>query len=211
MFHPWVGKIPWRREWQPTPVLLLGEFHGQGSLGGCSSQGHKESDRLSDFPGSSAGKQSVCHAGDCISVPRLGKSTGEENSYPLQYSGLENYIDCVGHGVITNRTQVTDSQFHSQIAIPLCHPLFFSKEVSSSEHPSHRKAIIWSTLNCSQSLFVSIIAKRKVKGACCHSFLTPLNWKWMMVPKEPNLLLRVCYEFVSCHYLYILYISICIP
>ena len=31
-FSPWVGKIPWRRAWQPTPVFLLGEFHGQRSL-----------------------------------------------------------------------------------------------------------------------------------------------------------------------------------
>ena len=30
-FHPWVGKVPWRREWQPTPVLLFGEFHGWGA------------------------------------------------------------------------------------------------------------------------------------------------------------------------------------
>ena len=39
---PWVGKIPWRREWQPTPVLLPEEFHGQ-DLGGLQSMGHKES------------------------------------------------------------------------------------------------------------------------------------------------------------------------
>ena len=31
-FDPWVGKIPWRRAWQPTPVFLSGEFHGQRSL-----------------------------------------------------------------------------------------------------------------------------------------------------------------------------------
>ena len=31
----WVGKIPWRREWQPTPVFLSGEIHGQRSLGGA--------------------------------------------------------------------------------------------------------------------------------------------------------------------------------
>ena len=30
-FYPWVGEIPWRRKWQPTPVLWPGEFHGQGS------------------------------------------------------------------------------------------------------------------------------------------------------------------------------------
>ena len=43
-FDPWVGKIPWRRKWQPTPVLLPGEFHGQVSLAGCSPRGHRVSD-----------------------------------------------------------------------------------------------------------------------------------------------------------------------
>ena len=40
-----VRKIPWRREWQSTPVFLPGEFHGQRSLAGCSPWGHKESDK----------------------------------------------------------------------------------------------------------------------------------------------------------------------
>ena len=40
----WVGKIPWRRKWQPTPVLLPGKFHGQRSLVGYSPLGRKESD-----------------------------------------------------------------------------------------------------------------------------------------------------------------------
>jgi len=40
-FNPWVRKIPWRTAWQPTPVFLPGEFHGQRSLAGYSSQGHK--------------------------------------------------------------------------------------------------------------------------------------------------------------------------
>ena len=38
-FDPWVGKIPWRKKWQPTPVFLPGESHGQRSLAGCSPQG----------------------------------------------------------------------------------------------------------------------------------------------------------------------------
>ena len=42
-FDPWVGKIPWRREWLPTPVLLPGEFHGQRSLKDYSPPGCKES------------------------------------------------------------------------------------------------------------------------------------------------------------------------
>ena len=41
---PWVGKSPWRRKCQPTPVFLVGESHGQRSLGGYSPWGHKESD-----------------------------------------------------------------------------------------------------------------------------------------------------------------------
>ena len=43
MFNPWVGKIPWRMKWQPTPVFLLGESHGQRSLEGYNPWGHKES------------------------------------------------------------------------------------------------------------------------------------------------------------------------
>ena len=43
-FDPWVGKIPWRRAWQPTPVFLPGEVHGQRSLAGYSPWGHKELD-----------------------------------------------------------------------------------------------------------------------------------------------------------------------
>ena len=43
-FNPWVGKIPWRRKWQPTPILLPGESHGRRSLAGCSPWGHTESD-----------------------------------------------------------------------------------------------------------------------------------------------------------------------
>ena len=42
-FHPWVGKIPWSKKWQPTAVLLSGKFHGQRSLVGYSSWGPKES------------------------------------------------------------------------------------------------------------------------------------------------------------------------
>ena len=43
-FDLWVGKIPWRRKWQPTPVFLPGKSHGQRSLSGYSPWGCKESD-----------------------------------------------------------------------------------------------------------------------------------------------------------------------
>ena len=43
-FDPWVGKAPWRRKWQPAPVFLAGESHGQRSLEGYSPWGRKDSD-----------------------------------------------------------------------------------------------------------------------------------------------------------------------
>ena len=43
-FDPWVGKIAWRREWQPSPVFLPGNFHGQRSLAGYSPWDRKELD-----------------------------------------------------------------------------------------------------------------------------------------------------------------------
>ena len=43
-FNPWVGKVPWRRKWQPTLVFLHGKSQGQRSLAGYSPWGHKESD-----------------------------------------------------------------------------------------------------------------------------------------------------------------------
>ena len=43
-FDPWVGKIPWRRKWQPTPVFLPGKSHGRWNLVGYNPWGHKESD-----------------------------------------------------------------------------------------------------------------------------------------------------------------------
>ena len=66
----WVRKIPWRRDRLPTPVFL-------------------------GFPGGLAGKESSCNVGDLSSIPELGRSSGEGKGYPLQYSGLENSMDCI--------------------------------------------------------------------------------------------------------------------
>ena len=44
VFDLWIGKIPWSSKWQPTPVFLPGESHGQRRLGGYSPWGYKESD-----------------------------------------------------------------------------------------------------------------------------------------------------------------------
>ena len=56
------------------------------------------------FPDSSVGKESACNAGDLGLIPGLGRSPGEGNNYPLQYSGLENSMDCRVHGVAKRQT-----------------------------------------------------------------------------------------------------------
>ena len=62
------------------------------------------------FPVYSAGKESTCNVGDLGSIPGLGRSPGEENGYPLQYSSLENSMGCIVHGVAKSGTQL--SNFH---------------------------------------------------------------------------------------------------
>ena len=85
----------WRRKWQPTPVFLPGESQGQRSLAGYSPWGHKESDTIeyTGFPSSSDGKASACNVGDLGSILGLGRSPGEGNDNPLQYSCVENSMD----------------------------------------------------------------------------------------------------------------------
>ena len=56
------------------------------------------------FPGGSAGKESACNMGDLGSIRGLGRSPDEGNSYPLQYSGLENSMNCIVHGVTKSQT-----------------------------------------------------------------------------------------------------------
>ena len=52
----------------------------------------------------SAGKEFACNAGDLGPTPGLGRSPGERKGYPLQYSDLENSMDCVVHRVTKSQT-----------------------------------------------------------------------------------------------------------
>ena len=61
------------------------------------------------FPHSLVGKESACKAGDPVLIPGSGRSAGEGNGYPLQYSGLENSMDggdwqAIVHGVAKSWT-----------------------------------------------------------------------------------------------------------
>ena len=66
-----------------------------------------------DFPDSSVGKESACNVGDLGSIPGLGRSPGEGKGYPLQYSTLENPMDCIVHAVHrVAKSQIQLSDFH---------------------------------------------------------------------------------------------------
>ena len=77
-------------------------------------------DKCRDFPGGSDGKASTYNAGDPGSIPASGRSPGEGNGNPLQYSCLENSMDggawwATVHGIAKTRTQLSD--FHSLVCI----------------------------------------------------------------------------------------------
>ena len=81
LVNSWVRKTHWRRDRLPIPVFV-------------------------GFPVGSAGKESTCNVGDLGSTPGLGRSPGEGKGYPLQYSGLENSMDYIVHGVANSWTRL---------------------------------------------------------------------------------------------------------
>ena len=74
------------------------------------------------FPCGSVGKESTCNVGDLGSVPGLGRSPEEGKGYPLQYSGLENSLDCIVHEVAKTWTRLNNfhSITHSRMVTCVC-------------------------------------------------------------------------------------------
>ena len=90
------------------------------------------------FPGSSAGKESACKAGDSTSIPGSGSSPGEGIGYPFQYSCLENSMDYTVHGVTKSQTRL--SNFHFTFIPNYRFPSRFSgKELACEFNPWVRK------------------------------------------------------------------------
>ena len=77
------------------------------------------------FPCGSAGKESTCNAGDLGLIPGLGSSPGEGRGYQLQYSGLENSMNCIVHGVAKSQTQLSDFHFTAPPHVYLFRFFFF--------------------------------------------------------------------------------------
>ena len=66
-------------------------------------------------PCCSARKESICNVGELGSIPGLGQSPGEGKGYPLQYSRLENSMDCIVHGVAKTQTRLSHFHFSSSV------------------------------------------------------------------------------------------------
>ena len=76
------------------------------------------------LPVSSAGKESTCNMGDLGLIPGLGRSPGEGNGYPLQYSGLENSMDYIVQGITNSWTRLSDLYSHPtrKVGLVPCSP-----------------------------------------------------------------------------------------
>ena len=127
----------------------------------------------------SAGKETACNEGDLGSIPGLGRCPGEGNSYPLQYSGLENSMFYIVHGVAKSQTQLSNFKkkknyvlwLVTQSCLTLCDPLDCSPPGSSVHGDSPGKNT----------------------GECCHALLQGI------VPTQGlNLVLLHCRQ-ILCH------------
>ena len=72
------------------------------------------------FSSNSAGKESACNVGDLGSIPGLGRFPGEQKGYPLQYSGLENSMDCIVQGDAKGRIRLSDFHFMHVCSFKCC-------------------------------------------------------------------------------------------
>ena len=91
------------------------------------------------FPCGSAGKEFACNVGELGSIPGLGGSPGKGKGYPLQYSGLENSMDCIVHGV-------TELHMTERLSLSLFLQLPAPKTPAVQPDPAlgHHHALPWS-------------------------------------------------------------------
>ena len=140
------------------------------------------------FPCGSAGKESACNAGDLGSILGLRRSPGEGKGYPLQYSGLENSMGCIVHGVAKSQTWLGDFHFtHTQemdqtaprhIRLKfLCSPkcslsLWFSDKNHFSVFTAHlyEKSFLfcWIQSSVNDINFLDFKKQRRWKRACIY-------------------------------------------
>ena len=149
--NSWVRKISCRRNRLPTPVFLC-------------------------FPGGSVGKESACNAGDLGSISGLGRSPGEGKSYPFQYSGLENSLDCMMHGVTKSQAQLSDFYIRLQVDYPIFPPPFRSNDNPQCIDDTHDPL-----LSCSLLLMLNKVQNISTRWLCMlrhfsHVWLSATLW-----------------------------------
>ena len=142
-FDSSVRNILWRRDSLPTPVFL-------------------------GFPCVSAGKESACNVGNLGSIPGLGRSPGEGKGYPLSYSGLENSMDCIVHGVAKSGTRL--SNFHFTSGQSLSHVWLFVTPWTAA-----CQASLSITISCSllKLMSIKLVMPSNHLNLCCPLFLLP--------------------------------------
>ena len=100
------------------------------------------------FPCGSAGKESACNAGDLGSIPGLGRSPGDGKGNPPKYSGLENSMDCIVHGVTKSWTRLSDFHFLSLSLATGALLISFSRTSGLYTQGMHRSFIFCSKKGC---------------------------------------------------------------
>ena len=128
----------------------------------------------------SAGKESACNAGDLSSIPGLGRSPGEGKGYSLQYSGLENSIDCIVQGVAKIWTQLNN--FHLSLR-SLSHTNWLYNFCSSEfwYGVNGLKLRVW------QGNFLEVSLPFPASKGCLHSLASSfkpeiVGWLLLMLP-----------------------------
>ena len=106
--YPQQELLPWECQWvryltSVSKAICISNFYQPTNTTRESSLLHIAS-KTWGFPCGSAGKESACSVGDLGSIPGFGRSPGEGKGYPQQYSGLENSMDCIVHGVTRSWT-----------------------------------------------------------------------------------------------------------
>ena len=113
-FHPWVSETPWRRKWQPTPVFLPGESHGQRSLRGYSPWSHKNLDTT---------EHACTHVQ--LSIPPLYMRTTDTHTHTRPSIHLDTNT-CAHIHPFTQTDRQTHMDTHIHMSIMFTHPFIHS-------------------------------------------------------------------------------------
>ena len=148
------------------------------------------------FPCGSAGKESLWNAGNLGSNPGLGRSPGEGKGYILQYSGLENSMHCIVHGIAKSWTQL--SSFHVHLYLCVC--IYIYRYVKTGFTSSEHELKLWqlsSLLNYLLTWCNFLIVRgffSSVKKVDSNIYLIELFWELKCtVPHALQMILNIAF------------------